>query len=48
MIDITAIQQLYKYRELFKIWWINGLNNPMDAMTKATPNKALKNFVNTN
>jgi hypothetical protein len=48
MIDIMAIRQSYKRRELFKIRWINGLDNPADAITKATPNKALENFVTTN
>ena len=48
IINIIAIQQLYKRRELFKIWCINGLNNPINAITKATSNKALENFVNTN
>jgi hypothetical protein len=48
MIDIIAIRQLYERRKLFKIRWINKLDNPANAMTKATPNKALKNFVMTN
>jgi len=48
MIDIIAIRQLYKRRELFEIRWINRLDNPADAMTKATLNKALETFVNTN
>ena len=48
MIDIMAIRQSYERRELFEIRWINGLNNPADAMTKVTPNKALENFVTTN
>jgi hypothetical protein len=48
MINIMAIRQSYKRQELFEIRWINGLDNPADAMTKATPNKALENFVTTN
>ena len=48
MIDIMAIRQSYERRELFEIRWINGLDNPADAMTKATPNKALENFISTN
>lgn len=48
MIDIMAIRQSYERRELFEIRWINGLDNPADAMTKATPNKALETFINTN
>ena len=48
MIDIMALRQSYERRELFEIRWINGADNPADAMTKATPNRALENFVSTN
>ena len=48
MIDIMAIRQLYKQRELQEIQWINGLDNPVDAMTKSNANKALESFVDTN
>ena len=48
MIDIMALRQSYKRRELFEIRWINGQDNPADAMTKANPNKALETFVDTN
>jgi hypothetical protein len=48
MIDIMAICQSYERRELFEIRWINGMDNPADAMTKATPNRALETFVSTN
>jgi hypothetical protein len=48
IIDIITIRQSYKRQELFEIRWINRLDNPADTITKATPNKALKNFVTTN
>jgi hypothetical protein len=48
MIDIMALRQLYKRRELFEIRWINGEDNPADAFTKAKPNTALQRFVNIN
>ena len=48
MIDIMAIRQSYERRELQEIRWINGLDNPADAMTKSNANKALELFVNTN
>jgi hypothetical protein len=48
MIDIMAIRQSYERRELFEIRWINGLDNPADAMTKAVLNKALETFISTN
>ncbi len=48
MIDIMALRQSYERRELYEIRWINGLDNPADAMTKAILNKALETFVSTN
>jgi hypothetical protein len=48
IIDIIAIRQLYKRRELTKIRWINGQDNLVNAITKGTPNKALKRFIDTN
>ena len=48
MIDIMALRQMYERRELFEIRWINGHNNPADAMTKLTPNKTLETFIDTN
>ena len=48
MIDIMALRQMYERRELFEIRWVNGHDNPADAMTKANPNTALETFINTN
>jgi hypothetical protein len=48
MIDIMAIRQSYERRELQEIRWINGLDNPANAMTKSNANKALESFVDTN
>ncbi len=48
MIDIMSIRQSYERRELQEIRWINGHDNPADAMTKATPNKALGRFLEAN
>ena len=45
MIDIMAIRQSYERRELSEIRWINGNDNPADAMTKANPTKALKSLI---
>jgi len=47
MIDIMALRQSYERRE-FEIRWINGQDNPADAMTKSNPNKALETFISTN
>ncbi len=48
MIDIMALRQSYERRELFEIRWINGLDNPADAMTKTSPNQALTTLIDTN
>lgn len=48
MIDIMALRQSYERREVFEIRWINGQDNPADAMTKVNPNQALTTFVDTN
>jgi hypothetical protein len=48
IINTMAIWQLYERRGLFKIQRINRLDNPVDTITKATLNKALENFINTN
>jgi len=48
MIDIMALRQSYERREIMEIRWINGQDNPADAMTKSNPNKALEKFITTN
>ena len=48
IIDIIVLYQLYERREITEIQWIDGKDNPTDAMTKSTPNKALKKFINFN
>lgn len=45
MIDIMALRQSYERRELHEVRWINGEDNPADALTKATPNRALERFI---
>lgn len=48
MIDIMALRQSYERREITEIRWIDGKDNPADAMTKSIPNKALEKFINSN
>ena len=48
MIDIMALRQSYERREITEIRWINGDDNPADAFTKATPNRALERLLNSN
>ncbi|KAK1914047.1 hypothetical protein P3342_007293 [Pyrenophora teres f. teres] len=48
MIDIMALRQSYERREITEIRWINGEDNPADAFTKASPNRALERFIDGN
>ncbi|POS82721.1 hypothetical protein EPUL_004120, partial [Erysiphe pulchra] len=48
MIDIMAIRESYERREISEIRWINGLDNPTDAMTKVNPTNALRQIVDSN
>jgi len=48
MIDVMAVREAYERRELSEFRWIEGPDNPADAMTKAKPNKALERLVDTN
>lgn len=48
MVDIMSLRQSYERREIHEVRWINGGDNPADAMTKASPNKALERLVSTN
>ncbi|KYK61933.1 hypothetical protein DCS_03078 [Drechmeria coniospora] len=45
---IQAIRQSYERREILEIRWINGSENPADAMTKVQPNRKLERLVSTN
>jgi hypothetical protein len=38
MINLMAIQQAYKHREIAEIVWIKGTHNPADSMTKHNGN----------
>lgn len=48
MIDVMALCQSYERREIEEICWINGLDNPADAMTKSLPKQALTRFIDKN
>ena len=48
IIDIMALRQSYERREIAEIRWINGEDNPADALTKAALNCALQRFLNSN
>jgi hypothetical protein len=48
IIDIIALWQLYKRREITEIRWINKKDNLINIMTKSTSNKALKKLININ
>ncbi len=42
MIDIMALRQSYERHEMTEIRWINGGDDPADAMAKISPNRALE------
>jgi hypothetical protein len=48
MIDIMALRQSYERREITEIRWINGEDNPADAFTKSSPNRALEHLIDRN
>jgi hypothetical protein len=42
IINIMAIRQAYEQQNVSDIQWIDGRNNPANAITKAGPNRAFK------
>ena len=48
IIDNIVLRQSYKGREIDKLRWICGKDNPTDVMTKASPNSALERIISTN
>ena len=47
MIDILSLRQSYERREITEIRWIAGGDNPADALTKQSPNRALEHLIDT-
>jgi hypothetical protein len=48
MVDIMALRESYENRDILEIRWINGLDNPADALTKKNPNNCLSTLITTN
>ena len=48
MVNLICLRQAYKRREITEVKWINGKNDPVDAITKAKPCQALKTLIDTN
>jgi hypothetical protein len=48
MVDLMGLRESYERREIDEIRWINGADNPADAMTKSLPNRALERIVSDN
>jgi hypothetical protein len=48
MVDIMCLRQAYERREIAEVMWIDGNENPADAMTKARACPALTNLIDTN
>ena len=47
MIDIMALREAYERGDLTDVRWIDGRDNPADAMTKGNCNTALEALINT-
>jgi hypothetical protein len=48
MVDLMCLRQSYERREIAEVRWIDGRNNPADAMTKSKPCTALRDLIDTN
>ena len=48
MIDIMALREAYERGDLTDVRWIDGRDNPADAMTKGNCNSALTTLIDTN
>ena len=48
MIDLMCLRQSYERREIMEVKWIDGENNPVDAMTKSKPCRALADVIDNN
>jgi hypothetical protein len=48
MVDLMCLRQSYERREIAEVRWIDGNNNPADAMTKSKPCPALRELIDTN
>lgn len=48
MIDVLSLRQSYERREITEVRWIAGKDNPADALTKSTLNRALEHLIDTN
>ena len=48
IVDLMCLRQSYERREIAEIRWIDGGNNPADAMTKKKPCRALNSLIDTN
>ena len=48
MIDIMCLRQVYEYREITQVVWIEGRINIADAMTKDKPGTGLRDLLDSN
>lgn len=48
MIEIISLRQSYETSDISEVIWTNGADNPADAITKASPNHALRKLIDTN
>jgi len=47
-INIMALREMYERQELVDMCWISGNSNVADAITKASPNKAMQQLIDDN
>ncbi len=48
MIDVMALRQFYKRREITEVIWIHDINNPADSMIKVKSSTVLKTVIDIN
>jgi hypothetical protein len=49
IINIMSLREVYKRKEIFKVWWIKGRDNLVNTYIKKILNRALERliFINT-
>jgi hypothetical protein len=48
MVDLMCLRQSYERQEITEIKWIDGSNNPADAITKSKLCQALRDLIDMN
>jgi hypothetical protein len=48
IIDIMLLKEVYKRKEISKVWWIKGRDNLVDIYIKKILNRALERLISIN